>query len=544
MAIARRLYLSLVAAAALAVWAAGAERALRLLFATIGELLSAPAIVTDPEVVRRQLSVALALLVVGFPIWAIHWWLMQRAAARDAAEARSAIRSAFLTIVLAVTFLRWAGAGVELLRQLLAALLGVAEPAAVTLPAVADDLAAFLVAAVLWLAHAQLVRTARRTVPLVGVADWLPRLYGYAAATVGVSMLVWGSVGLLRLAIDAVVAPGVVSGSARLPLARDSALLVTGLVVWALHWGESLRLLAGSGAVSDRERRSLVRWAYLGFVVFASLATMLVAVAVMLDLVLRWLFGLPDGDLPQRVRALLHPAAWAVVAAAVWWYHRSVMRAEAQTLAASPVSGPDWARGVTRFLLYLSAFVGLAFTVFGLGGLLGTAIDAAVSVVTGLPWGEWRGALALQIAVTLTGGGTWLVSWREVLLRSAHAPEEERRSLSRRVYLFSVLGLSVLALLGTLGYVVYQAILWVVGLVGFADALHTASGPLGYVLVSALVAAYHLGMVAREGRALTERPAAVTVRLVLRLPPESDPEAVVRELADHLPPGAALERAT
>lgn len=544
MAVARRLYLYIVAGVALAVWAAGTERLLRLALLTVWDSVTAAAVTGSAEAIRRELSVGIALLVVGFPIWAIHWWLIQRGVGRDHEEARSAVRSAFLTLVLLVTFGRWVGAAVELLRQLFAAGLGVAESAGVVVPAVLEDVALFVVSAGLWLAHARLARAERWTVALRGAADWLPRLYGYGAALVGLSMLVWATTDLLRMFLDAVLPPTISLGTRRLPLARDLALLVVGLAVWWLHWGESLRLVAGTGAVAERERRSLVRWSYLGFVVFSSLAGLLVTVALIVNVALRWLLGLPDGSLVEWLRLLLEPLPWAMVAAIVWWYHRTTMRREAEVLAGKPVSGPDWAAGVTRFLLYLSAFASLGVTVLGLGGLLGTFIDAAVGLLAGVPIGAYRDDLAIQLAMTLVGAGTWLASWRAVLLRTAGSPEEERRSVSRRVYLFATLGLSVLVLLGTLGFVAYQAILVIVGLVTFTTALAESSGPLGFALVAGLAFAYHVVVLTRDSRAAVLQPASVTVHLVLRLPPESDPETVVRDLAGHLPPGAALERVT
>ena len=480
----------------------------------------------------------LALLVVGFPIWAVHWWLIQRGIATDEAEARSAIRSAFFTAVLTVTLVRWTAASIEIMRQLFAAALGVGEPAEGTAPRVLSELALLLAVGGVWLGHVSLMRRARWSLSLTGPADWLPRLYGYAAALTGLSLLVWAVADSLTLLVDALLFPRSVIGTRLVPLSRDLALLVTGLVVWSLHWGEALRLTARF----VREQRSLVRWAYLGFVVFSGLTGLLVAVALSLHALLRWLLGVPDGDLADRLRQLLEPVPWAVVTAIVWWYHRRTMQHEARALTAQPGTGRDWATETTRSLVYLSAFVSLVVTLIGCGGLIGTLIDVVLATIGSGTLGTYRESLALELALVLVGGGAWLASWRTVILRTARSPADERRSLSRRVYLFAVLGLGVLVLLGTLGFVVYEVILWIVGLTMFSAAIGAASEPLGFALVAALFLAYHASVLAQDSRVLEKAPTAVTVRLVLRLPPGTDPDAVVQDLATALPEGAVLER--
>ncbi|MFN3335961.1 MAG: DUF5671 domain-containing protein [Thermomicrobium sp.] len=544
MAIARRLYLYLVTAIALAVWATGTVRLLRALFFALWEFIAQPATAGDPEAFRRQLSVSVALLVVAFPIWAVHWWLLLRGIAADPTERRSALRSLFLTLVLLVTFGFWLSSGVELLRQALLGLLGVADPVQVSVPRALEELAQFLVTGALWLGHAQLARQERRTVPLEGAADWLPRLYGYGAAAAGLTLLVVGIANLLQTALDVLLTPAAVTGTQRFPLATFAAISIGGLAVWGLHWGEALRLVAGAFPAAERERRSLVHWTYLGLAVFAGLAGLLVALAAFLNATLRWMLGVPDGEVLQRLHQLLSPWTWAIPLVLVWWYHRVTMQREAAVLGLHPHIGPDWALGVTRLLVYLSTFAGLLLAVLGTGGLVGLLLRVLVAVATGTTLGNWREDLAFTVSLSVVGSAAWLALWREVALRTLRQPAEERTSLSRRVYLYGTLGLSVLALLGTAGYVVYQLISWLFGLFSLTSALSDAAPALGFTLVVLGVLASHLTVLMHDARAIAVRPVMQTVRLILRLPPESDVDAVVRELADHLPPGAVLERAT
>ncbi|MCX7623066.1 MAG: DUF5671 domain-containing protein [Thermomicrobium sp.] len=543
MAIARRLYFYLVAGAALALWTVGTVWLLRALFIALWELLAQPAIVTDPEVFRRQVSVSVALLVVGFPIWVVHWWLVQRSL-RDDNERRSAIRAFFFTAVLLVTFGFWLSSATEFLRLLLLRLSGLGGAPEAGPVRMLEELAVLLPTLAVWVAHARVARAEHRSLPLHGPADWFPRLYAYGAAAVGLSLLVVGAAGLLETGLAALFGGSPVFGSFRWQLATDTALAVAGLVAWSLHWGESLGLVAGPAPAADRERRASLRWIYLGFVVFASLAGLLVALAVLLETVLRWALGVTELTGASLARALLDPLAWALPLALVWWYHRTTMQREASVLAARPQVGADWAFGVTRALLYLAAFAGLAFAVFGVGALLGFFLRVLVAAVSGTTIGPWRDQLAFVLSTALVGGAAWLWFWRQVLRRTLDDPGAEAASLSRRVYLYGTLGLSVLVILGAAGVVVYRLVTWFLGISTASAALSAAAPALGYTIVAAAVLAFHLAILLADARTAAQRPVTRTVQLVLRLPPDSDPDAVLRDLADRLPPGAVLERAT
>ncbi len=543
MAIARRLYLYVITGAALASWASGAVGLLQVFVVALWDLLSRPAVVSDPEALRRQVSLNVALLLVGFPIWAVHWWLIQRGLAEED-ERRSAIRALFLALVLLGTFGVWVPSASEVVRVFVLWVSGVGEAPDAGPRRLLEEVATFIPVYAIWLAHARMARDEHRSLPLHGPADWIPRLYAYAAAAIGLTLLVVGTANLLQTGLDAVFGWHVVLGTLHWPMATWTSLVAIGLLVWALHWGESLRLVASADAVAERERRASLRWLYLGFVVFASLVGLLVAAAAFLQTVLRWVLGVAGGTGIDVLHALLDAVAWAVPTAVVLWYHRSAMQREAELLAGHPRVGPDWATGVTRTLRYLAAFAGLAFTVFGVGALVGFLLRLLVVAVTGETVGAWREELAFVLAVALVSGGAWLWFWREILVYTAREPAREAAALSRRVYLYGALGASVLVLLGSAGVVLYQVVAWLLGVMPGVSALLSAAPALGFALVALAVLTFHLRVLLQDARVAEKRPAVRTVRLVLKLPLDVDEERVVRDLADHLPPGAVLERST
>src|SRR5712691_3030780 len=93
----RRLYFYGVSGLGLALSASGAYQLLALLLGYV----FAQQFVTSAGV-RQQVATYVALLVIGTPVWLIHWALAQRQARASAEEDGGAVRHLFLNVALAV----------------------------------------------------------------------------------------------------------------------------------------------------------------------------------------------------------------------------------------------------------------------------------------------------------------------------------------------------------------------------------------------------------------------------------------------------------
>ncbi|GBD16017.1 hypothetical protein HRbin26_00912 [bacterium HR26] len=547
MLVARRLYLYFVAGVSLAVLAAGLVNLLELGLQTLWEALTGTQVIFQPPgAVRRELSLYSALTVVALPIWLLHWWLIERVLAPGRAEAElerhSLVRALYVTILLFVSFLLWANAALDLLQWAFEAVLDVSEPFTMQPAAefVIGRLAVLVVLGGIWIYHAWIVLRDRRASALSGGADWLPRLYLYVGAAFGLVTLLAGASQLIQTLVDALFGRGeVVAGDLRRVLAQGSAWLLGGFVVWSLHWGYSLGLRAQPDWRGEHERRSLLRWVYLYLGVFAGVALTLGALAVSLAELFRWALGVDTGDTSQRVQAVVEPPLLMLPVTLLWLYHRRQIHQEAEGI---PEAG--WRVSVGRLIGYLSALAGLAFAGSGLALLLGMLFDLLLggSRVAALPPGWWRGQVSGYGAVTLVGGLAWLWYWYAALRRVAAEPVAERASLSRRAYLYIVLAVTIVGLLGGLAFVLYRFLGWLLGVTGGAQLVSDISVALGVVIVAGLLLAYHALTLRQDLREVAERlPAERTVRLTLRLPTDIDPEQAVEELRRHLPPGVELE---
>ena len=130
MGMAKRLYLYGVSAVSLFVLCFGLYSLLAVALGEIADLIGTT-VIGGGSSGREQLSLAIALVVVGAPIFAIHWWLVGRgwrgvdeAAAGDR---RSAIRAFHMGLVQTIALAIAASAALHLLDRGLRAILGVTD---------------------------------------------------------------------------------------------------------------------------------------------------------------------------------------------------------------------------------------------------------------------------------------------------------------------------------------------------------------------------------------------------------------------------------
>jgi hypothetical protein len=156
----RRLYVYLLALVALAVLSTGAGGALW----TIADLATNAPRTIDPETWwREQISLYVTLLIVGLPVWLLHWRPVAAPHAAPA-EARSLARRLYLYLTLLAGVLALLGAGAVAAKQLLDLVLG-ATATASAVTNLARALAVAAVAAVVVVYHQRVLRADTAAAP-------------------------------------------------------------------------------------------------------------------------------------------------------------------------------------------------------------------------------------------------------------------------------------------------------------------------------------------------------------------------------------------
>ena len=509
---------------------------------------------------RETLSLSIALIVVGGLVWGIHWLLIERSLraddARASEERTSPIRALYLSVVLAVTLAFGVLAAIQLLQR--------AARAALQVPRANDfaffeiDLGAALatvgVMAIAWGYHVIVRRRDLAHAEMSGAAAWLPRVYLYGAALLGLILAAIEIGSLLRMAFAALIGQGPETdpfdpGSPARATADALAGMVAWTVIWAGHWLYATNLSAGDGWRALSERRSRLRVAFLVAVIGAgAIATVALATQSATTLIEQLLGQRDAADslaLPVAV-PLLALLPWL----GAWWIHAAWLRHEAQT---SDV--PDRPASAARLSSSIVALVGAVTTAAGGAGLLGLLLDR---VLGGTRTQGSQGAdLPAFVALALIGTVLWLGPWMGLQARHAADPVGEAASTVRRSYLLIVIGASLLAVLASLAVVLFQVFNTVLGVQAVGSRTSIVAAALGVLLMAAASAIYH-GLLERADRRLrtsateADQPTVtdseslqaapgVSRALVLHAPTAVELEQGVATVRAALPPGVTLE---
>jgi hypothetical protein len=571
----RRLYLYLISGVTLTLVATGLTLLGDALLAQLG-FGRGTFIGGDPAGSRVQLSQAVALIGVGLPVWVIHWWLVERGLQpgnpTHEAERSSPVRAVYLSLVLAVALLVGVNSAASLVRSAGHALAGVGPNFDLGEPTIALPTA--IVGGLVWLYHWLVRRRDLRVGPLSGAAAWVPRLYIYGVAALGLSSALGAVNGLFLLAAD-VLTPAAAAfddpGFRRVALVDTTASVVTWGAVWLGHWWYAVRATRGTEPQAVGEALSRVRTAYLvGIFALGSAQALIDLIqagrALLIGLLgAESILGVQTGT-ATLAREVVVPVLTALVWAAVAWLHLRWARREADR-----PEEPERPARVERLASHALSLVGLGFGAAGLAWLIGLALDVAFGggrTIGG--GGYWRVELSQFAPMAVLGLAVWLWSWRQVLGRYGRDPEAEARSTTRRGALLLTMAGAVLAGLSGAALVLYRLVSTLLRADVSADPVSELSTPLGVLSVAVAVAAYHglllrsdLAVRAAGAEAMPEAPAPVealeatavvpatgapataptTRRLVLSGPPGADLDAIVASLRAGLPSEASLDDA-
>ena len=482
----RRLYFYGVAFASLVMLAAG----LAGLGGVAVDALSSAASWEDGAVrgLRPAVTQNAAYVLVGLPVWLLHWRLAERSVRRDAAERVAALRRLYLYGVLLTFALRWAFSAHDLLeaagRALLRADFG-AEPRDLLRP-----VRWLVVAGALWAYHHRSVVVDRLLAGESGAGATLRRWYVYGPALGGLLLLLNGATGALRVTWEAVgeTVGGLAVRWGTPAVAGAIASLLTGLVLWLSHWsGWAVR---SDAAVEGQDRRSVLLPVYLFITLGVSIGFALTAAARILYFALARLLGVaePGGVGGPLLLALAGPGSMLIVYGLSWQYHRRSLAAQ---LIAQPELPPQ--AGVRRLYVYLVTLIALGLLATGIGGLLWTLADAVTNASRSINRPDWwREQVSLYATLIAVGLPVWLLHWGPVSAPGARRwTAAEPSSLARRLYLYLALLLGVLALLGSGAVAARQVLDLLLGETATGSVATNLARALAVAVVSGLVVFYH-----------------------------------------------------
>lgn len=438
-----------------------------------------------------NLASALALILVGVPIFLIHWVWAQNVSAKDAEEHSAGVRAIFLYGILLGTLIPAVQNLLALINRTFLstanlyayrAVVGGSQTWQDNLIAIVINL---LIAAYFWNILKENWRSLQETEAFAEIR----RLYRFIWVLYGLLMMVYGAQQTLSYAFNM---PSNVLGEVGREVAVNAiALLLIGYPIWFYFW----RLL--QNALPDStEKESYLRLGILYLLSLAGVIVFLTASGNFIYLILLQLLG--KGETWQEfIRQLGGPISVAVPFGVIWAYYNKWLSQQFGFDENLPRRA-----GKQRLYSYILSFLGLTATVIGLLTLFSILIDLVLGNMY-LSESGIREPLAGALATLAVGLPIWLTSWRPLQAQATandDTGDHARRSVIRKSYLYLALFMAVIGGMVAAGTLVFDLV--------NAALSSASSGLLANVLneltaltVFVVVLTYHLLALRADGAA-------------------------------------------
>lgn len=491
----RRLYLYAVSLVSLEVVLWGIIGLLRSFFA--GEELGSGSV--------DRLAGALALILVGIPVFLVHWWLVQRNLQKDPEERWNRVRAIFLYLVLLITLIPIVQNGISLVNQLLLQVFGIETRQAFlgSTQNWTDSLVAIGVNAVAAFYFYRVLASDWRSGEMGSSFQEVRRLYRYIWLIYGIGLSVFGLQQVIQYIL---ISWDTLGDYVQVMLANGLALLLLGAPVWMAAGRVIQRSLA-----DPAEHDSLLRLVVLFLIVFFGLIGCLGAAGVVLYELFKLLLG-SAGTFGVFLHQIAVPFSIALPFGFIWAYYQHTLSPYLPVLTIQEVEGTavtqvgqdrEWQRRIElrRLYYYLLAFLGFVALFFGLQQLLSGLVDLILGgEILGVA--ALRSQLAAALAGLIIGLPVWFIHWRTMAKEASQDSEigdYARRSLIRRSYLFLLLFAGVLGLMISAGLMIYQILRALLGNPS-DDLLVDILQQFFSLLLFGAVVAYHWLSLRADGR--------------------------------------------
>ncbi len=466
--IARHVWLYLLTLISLGILAAGIGQLLTLLFDVTIRSSYISSIGNRPFDLER-LALGLAMTLIGGPLWFLFWNSARRRIIQNPAESNSIIRKLYLSLVMLIAALTF----LPTLSSVFQWLLSGARAESFS----SSGLAIVIVTGIIWLYHWHISKHEGFLFP---AARTIQRWYIYILSGFGLVWLASGTIVFVTVAAES------------LPFWKDSFIgssfwndaaitaitqIVLGGATWYFHW---FRM-----AKTDVESALRQVYFYLLAITGGAVLT-LVAATFFLYETLYWIFGAANVSAGEHFQFLCWTVPSILVGTAIWLYHRALAQEEAGR-------AEERRESARRVYIYLMNFLGLGTSIAGVVMLFGIVLEFIINALstslTPSP-GWWRDQLAISLALLLVGLPLLLYYWNTALKRARNEALAEWRSLARRIFLYTTIGIAIIALTAGLVNIVYQVISGALDSTSSVEILRDSRWSLQAILAAAPVLIY------------------------------------------------------
>jgi hypothetical protein len=401
-----------------------------------------------------QLASALAFILVGLPVFFIHWRLAQRDAEKDPEERFSGMRAIFLYGTLLSLLVPVVQNLLVIVGRVVAVLLDLDPSRHLAIGHAqtwSDNLTAMAVNGILAIYFYTVIQANWKDTP---VGNWFPlirRIARYLVMLYGFVMLFAGVEQLVSFLFDLA---GTVGGGYTTRLPNALSFTLVGAPLWVVAW----RLIQKS-LDDTAERESQLRLGILYGLTFLAVVVTLISSGGVINEVLLAVFGAEAFDV-SLVSGLGDYLSVMIPALVSWMFYNRALKQSIE--AASDVQHQA---GMRRLYAYVLALLGLGAAFIGTFMLVDFLIDLVVFPVVGWGSGLERN-LADALTTLLVGLPIWLWAWRQMLAETSQegeAGDHARRSVIRKGYLYFILFVGVMGVMGSTGTLLYHFIRLILG---------------------------------------------------------------------------------
>jgi hypothetical protein len=437
------------------------------------------------------LAQALALILVGVPIFLIHWLWVQRASRREEEEKTATLRAVFFYAILLATLIPVVQNLLSFIDRALiqGAGLGLGRAfSAFREQTLADNLIAIVMNGIVATYFWNILRGEWATLSDKENFTEVRRLYRYIWMLYGLLMTVFGAQQVLRFLF---YMPGDVLGElGREVLVNGLALLIIGTPIWVYSW----RVIQDS-LVDPAETGSILRLGILYLLALGGVITVLTTASMVVNTIITWLLG-ADWTFRDFIQQIGGPISIGLPLGLVWAYYGYWLKRHIEAVG-------DRVRqaAMRRLYNYILAFIGLVVAFIGVATLFAFIID----MITGtsiLMSDSTRGTLATSISSLIVGLPLWLVMWRPMqaeAMAQGEMGDHARRSVLRKIYLYLALFASVIGGMATAVGLVYELIRVLLGVDTGSGFVNDVLNFMQLLFLFGVVLIYHLNVLRMDG---------------------------------------------
>ncbi|MGB9639485.1 MAG: DUF5671 domain-containing protein [Anaerolineales bacterium] len=423
--------------------------------------------IASPQIVggtAERLAAPLAFILVGIPVFYLHWFWAQRSAMNQPEEALSWVRILFFYFVMAFLLVPIVQNSLAFLSRTGMVAFGLDAWHALVggRQTISDNaIAVFINALGLYYFYPLLKKNWRveeishneqgRIYSIPNYFFDIRRLYRYLwlVYSLGISAF-----GVQQLILFVLLSPDALGVSAPISLANGLALIAIGIPLWGY-----MDNLIQHSLREDAESHSWMRLIILFIVTLFALFALLYNLGSIGSVILRRILGEPLTYL-RWMDLLRRPVSLLVPFFGIWWVYRPrlqdriVMESDAALRAS-----------IIRFYRSLLAFAGFITLIIGISQLLSFLIDFRLNPQTSWET-DLRKALAAAMMLIGIGAPLWWSNWQKLnreVEQKDQIGEYARRSLIRRGYVYLLILGSVLGVMFSSGALLYRILMSLLG---------------------------------------------------------------------------------